>query len=119
MTWYITISSPKYLDSLETSTTIEFLKSTFNLSARKSSLDLVNQDPANFLSVIIAQANEHGSYSVLKALPEWINVIEMVCWNDNELKYYDNIALKIAAHLNWYARVENSDDDRIIYCPRN
>lgn len=119
MTWYITISSEGYVECLESAEAVRFLEFELNVSKDETGLTLVSRDSVNSFSIVLANANERGSYSLVDRLPEQINLIELICWNDSESAFYEGIAVKIANHFNWCARVENSDDERLICAIRN
>lgn len=106
MAWYLTIrSDSRYSQSTAFEPLVTYLLTLPELQ-QTGPTDFQNVDGEPRVGLIFAMADEKGNYANHGDLPAAINVMELVCWDGDE-EWYESLAYRIAAHLNWEAVEEH------------
>ena len=108
MSWYLTIrADSRFSRSAATATLVKYLRTLPEL-AEVAPMDFRNAPGSPWLCVVLAMANERGGYAITGEILPAINVVELICGDGNE-NWYDSLAYRIAAFLDWEAIEESCE----------
>ena len=103
MSWYLTIrGAPDYSRFAATAQLVEFLAAMPEL--RQTSpvqFEAANGQP--WVCLILANCDPRGNYRTDGAFLPRVNVVELVCSHSGDPRWYDALACRIAAFLDWSA----------------
>ncbi len=114
MTWYLTLyPPPQRPEPIPAPPVLDYLAAQPELR-RVEAYEFASADGLPWLRVILAETRPGGGYryDAGDAAPERIDLIELLCAYDRPPDWYEALACRIAAELDWVA-VEESEERRI------
>jgi len=114
MTWYLTLSPPPHRPAaIPAQPVIDYLAAQPELR-RVEAYEFEGAAGQPWLRVIIAETRPGGGYHYLAgaAAPERIDLVELLCDYGGPPDWYEALACRIAAELDWVA-VEEGEARRI------
>jgi len=107
MSWYITIrSDPSYRRTVDATRITAFLRTQPELI--QTGVNTFAAAPGHpWVSVTLAMSND-GSYADRGVPLEAVNLVDMVCSYEHAERWYDALASRIAAFLEWEALDEHA-----------
>jgi hypothetical protein len=103
MSWYLTIRSDStYSCSTATTPLVAFLASLPELQQTRP-MAFCHSVGSPSVSLILAECNVLGCYAFNGEYRPAVNVVEMVCSVHEKAEWYDQLATRIAAFLDWDA----------------
>ena len=114
MTWYLTLRPPPHRAApIPTQPVLDYLTAQPELRrADPHQFESVHGQP--WVRVIVAATLLGGGYHYFAEAPapERIDIVELICGDDAPAHWYEALACRIAAHLDWTA-VEEGEDRRL------
>ncbi|SDZ06785.1 hypothetical protein SAMN04487939_11459 [Lysobacter sp. yr284] len=105
MTWYLTLYPPSHRpDPIPARPVLDYLATLPELRrAGPAEFDAADGEP--WVHVVVIEARADGGYARATGAPapERTNLVELVCAYDASMQWYDLLARRIAAHLDWVA----------------
>lgn len=107
MSWYISIrSDPRYRRTVDPARITEFLRAQPELV--QSGVNAFAAAPGHpWVSITLAMSDD-GSYADRGVQLEAVNLVDIVCSYDHAESWYDALASRIAAFLEWEALDEHA-----------
>ncbi len=107
MTWYLTIRSDlRYSRSTASGPLVEHLR-TFTELVLAGHMEFRNAPESPWLRLVLARADEAGNYANHGDFRPTVNVVELICGDDDE-GWYESLAWRIASFLGWEAVEEHT-----------
>ncbi|QWP78108.1 hypothetical protein J5226_06845 [Lysobacter sp. K5869] len=112
MTWYLTLHPPSHRpEAIPSRPVIDYLAGLPEL--RHSGPDGFESAAGGpWLHVVLAKTVAGGGYASNGEMPERIDLIELLCAYDGPPEWYEALACRIAAELDWIA-VEESEERQV------
>ncbi|BAV95991.1 hypothetical protein [Lysobacter enzymogenes] len=114
MTWYLTLyPPPPRPEPIPAQPVIDYLAAQPELR-RSEPYEFESAAGLPWLRVIVAETGPGGgyAYAVGAAAPERIDLVELLCGDGGPPDWYEELACRIAAELDWVA-VEESEERQI------
>ncbi|ROU08106.1 hypothetical protein [Lysobacter enzymogenes] len=114
MTWYLSLSPPPQRPgAIPAPPVLDYLAAQPELR-RVEAYEFESADGLPWLRVIVAETLPGGGYHYRAGAPapQRIDLIELLCGDDAPPQWYEALACRIAAELDWVA-VEESEERRI------
>lgn len=110
MTWYITLCAPAGAAArIPAQPVLDFLATQPELQAQ-AAMVFANRPGQPWVQVVLAKTGANGGYCVDGTFVPEIDVIELICSSAyHEPLWYDRLAARIAAFLQWQAVEEYED----------
>jgi hypothetical protein len=107
MAWYLTIRADShYSRTAASEPLIEYLRTLPEL-AQTGSMEFRDAPGEPWVCLVLAMSR-NGGYAVSGELLPVVNVVELVC-SDGDEDWYESLAARIAAFLDWEAVEESGD----------
>lgn len=103
MSWYLTIrSDDDYSMSVATAPLVEFLAAMPELQ-QTGPVAFESATGQPWVAIILAQCSPAGNYASDGTFVPFVNVVELVCSDTGDPKWYETLSGRIAAFLGWSA----------------
>ena len=106
---YLTLRSDvRYSQSTEAEPLASFLRTLPGLQQTgPNSFGPAEGSP--WIALVLAAADASGSYHVGEEMVPLINVVELICSDDREARWYEALGTRIAEHLDWELLDDHND----------